>query len=103
MLFSVGVGNSDLHPAKCKRSYNGYHKYGGIHFIGKDRREFVRACRFCPAVIGGTVADINSHGMVSLKLISKVVKTGMVDSDMKGGMDAPTTHRKRVQNSGEQA
>lgn len=47
------MGKGDLGSdvdSRCYGSPTMYHKPGAIHFINKERTEFIRGCRYCKRV-----------------------------------------------------
>lgn len=79
------MGELCFDPIRCENAQWGFHKFGSIHFISKKRDRFVRACRYCAAVITGTVLDNSTERMISLQLSSKSVEEDMVEVNVEEG------------------
>ena len=53
----------------CAGSVRGRHKFGMPQFTDVSHKEFIRACRYCPAVIEGKTEQKNGKVEWVLKLI----------------------------------
>lgn len=53
-------------PSRCPSSPTGWHKLGAIHFVDKERRQFVQACKYgCFGVRSGKIV-VDDNGVPQL-------------------------------------